>query len=48
MEKLFPIIIITESLIAGLIYACLGKPGESVYWFSATALNFAVVFLIGK
>ena len=46
MAKLLPIIIMLESFSAGMIYASTGKMGESIYWLSAAALNFAVVFLI--
>jgi len=46
MAKLLPIIIMSESFLAGMIYACTGKMGESIYWLSAGALNLAVISLI--
>jgi len=46
MDKLFPIIIMSESFVAGLIYLLTGKPGASLYWFAAGLLNLAVIFLI--
>ena len=46
MEKLLPVLIVAESVIAGVIYACAGKFGESIYWLSAGTLNLAVIFLI--
>ncbi|MBT7630982.1 MAG: hypothetical protein HN597_14955 [Desulfobacula sp.] len=41
-----PLIIMTESFTAGIIYSFAGKPGQAIYWFAAGVLNFAVIFLI--
>jgi len=46
MERFLPTVIIAESFFAGIFYALAGRFGESLYWFSAAVLNFAVVFLI--
>jgi len=46
MDKLFPVLIMCEMVIAGLIYAAAGKTGQAIYWGSGAVLNFAVIFLM--
>ena len=46
MEKLFPVLIMVQMAIAGIIYFISGKPGPGIYWVAGSILNFAVIFLI--
>jgi len=43
-DKIFPIIIITISFGAGIVYAVYGDVRHATYWFAAAILNVAVTF----
>ena len=44
----FPTLIITGSIIAGVIFIFVGKYGTGIYWLTAAAVNYAATFLIPK
>jgi hypothetical protein len=44
METILPIIIMSESFAAGLIYLAIGRSGESVYWLQGDTWTEAVEY----
>ena len=45
---ILPILVIIESFIAAIILAIDKKYGSSLYWFAASLVNFAAMFLIQR
>ena len=46
MRDLLPIVIMLESLAAGIVYTCYDKPVVALYWYAAALLNFAVILMV--
>ena len=45
---ILPIIIMTESFAASIIYCIYRQWGSALYWLSAGVLNFAIIFCIKR
>ena len=45
MRDLLPIVIMLESLAAGIVYSVMNRPVAALYWYGAAILNFAVVLM---
>lgn len=48
LNNVLPIVIIVESLLAGVILFFTKQYGSAIYWIAAGTINFAAVFLIKK
>jgi hypothetical protein len=43
--ELLPALIMIESLVAGIVYACFGEWNKTLYWIAAALLNFSVIMM---
>lgn len=48
IEAILPILIITESFLAGIVYLIFQKWGSGIYWLSAGTINMAAYYLIKR
>ena len=44
MEKLFPTVLMTLNVIAGVVYLCHGDVKRCVYWLAAATLTATVTY----
>lgn len=42
--KIFPVLLMTLDVCAGIVYACHGDMRKTIYWIAAAVLNAAVTF----
>jgi len=47
-QYFFPVIVVIESILAGIILMFFRKYGSALYWIGVGLLNFTVIFLIKR